>query len=129
MIIICRGGSSDDATSSFWDIPKFRGIPLGSAKVPCHTPIPGPTRMADPNWVQGARLYTGTLYLLFFFFKAELVPMGIQTISVITKIIYMHKRTTIGLVSNKIYTHILSPIYLYKYLYIPMLSFMFSGNI
>ena len=32
----------------------------------CHTPIPDPTRMADPNRVQGARLYTGTLYLFFF---------------------------------------------------------------
>ena len=76
----------------------------------CHTPIPGPTRMADPNLVRGARLYTGTLYLL----RVELVPMGIQTISIITKIIYIYKRTTTGVVSIKIYTHILSPIYIYK---------------
>ena len=34
----------------------------------CHTPIPGPTRLADPNRVRGARPYTGTLYLIFFFF-------------------------------------------------------------
>ena len=33
----------------------------------CHTPIPVPTRLADPNRVRGARLYTGTLYLFFFF--------------------------------------------------------------
>ena len=32
----------------------------------CHTPIPVPTRLADPNRVRGARLYTGTLYLFFF---------------------------------------------------------------
>ena len=32
----------------------------------CHTPIPGPTRLEDPNRVQGTRLYTGTLYLIFF---------------------------------------------------------------
>ena len=83
-----------------------------------HTPIPDPTRMADPNQVQGARLYTGTLYLFFFFFNVVLVPVGIQTISVITKIIYTHKRTATGVVSIKIYTHILSPIYLYKYLYL-----------
>ena len=51
----------------------------------CHTPILDPTRMADPNQVQDARLYTGTLYLFFFFLKAELVPVGIQTIYVITK--------------------------------------------
>ena len=69
--------------------------------------------MADPNRVQGARLYTGTLYL-FFFLRAELVPVGIQTIFVITKIIYMYKRTTIEVVSKKIYTYILSPIYIYK---------------
>ena len=33
---------------------------------PCHTPIPGPTRLADPNRVRSARLRTGTLYLIFF---------------------------------------------------------------
>ena len=31
----------------------------------CHTPIPGLTRLADPNRIRGARPYTGTLYLLF----------------------------------------------------------------
>ena len=76
----------------------------------CHTPIPCPTRKADPNRVRGARLYTGTLIDLFFL-RAKLVPVGIQTISVITKIIYIYKRTTTGVVSIKIYTHILSPIY------------------
>ena len=50
----------------------------------------------------------------YFFFRAELVPVGIQTISLITKIIYIYKRTTTGVVSIKIYTHILSPIYIYK---------------
>ena len=34
----------------------------------CHTSIPGPTRLANPNRVQGARPYTGT----FFFFKLNL---------------------------------------------------------
>ena len=79
---------------------------------PCHTSIPGLTRLADPNRVRGTRLYTGTLYL-FFFLRVELVPVGTQTISVITKIIYINKRTT-GVVSIKIYTHIPSPIYKYK---------------
>ena len=60
-----------------------------------------------------------------FFFKAELVPMGIQAISEITKIIYIYKRTTTGVVSIKIYTHILSPIYLYKYLYM----YIYNTNI
>ena len=65
-------------------------------------------------------IYWDSLFIFFYFFiffRAELVPVGIQTISVITKIIYIHKITTIGVVSIKIYTHILSPIYLYKYLY------------
>ena len=35
----------------------------------CHTPIPGQTRLADPNRVRGARPYTGTLYLFFVFFN------------------------------------------------------------
>ena len=83
----------------------------------CHARIPGPTRLANSNRVRGARPYTGTFYLFFFFLKAELLPVGIQTISIITKIIYIHKRTTTGVVSIKIYTHILCPIYLYKYLY------------
>ena len=34
-----------------------------------------------------------------FFLRAELVPVGIQTISVTTKIIYIYKRTTTGVVS------------------------------
>ena len=31
----------------------------------CHTPIPGPTHLVDPNRVRGTRSYTGTLYLLY----------------------------------------------------------------
>ena len=96
---------------------------IGSSKItsvwndPCVTPrFP-----ALPDWRIrtgfGVRNHISGTFYLFFFFRAELVPVGIQTISVITKIIYIHKRTTIGVVSIKIYTHILSPIYLYKYLY------------
>ena len=57
----------------------------------CHTPIPDPARMADPNRVRGARLSTGTL-INWFFLRAEPVPVGIQTISVITKIIFIYKK-------------------------------------
>ena len=46
----------------------------------CHTPILGPTRLADPNRFWGARTYTGTLCLIFFFFKVELVPVGMAHI-------------------------------------------------
>ena len=53
------------------------------------TPDPGPTRMADPNLVRGARLSTGTL-IDRFFLRAELVPVGIQIISVTKKIIYIY---------------------------------------
>ena len=78
-----------------------------------------PDSRSDP--IGGSEPVSGceTIYWdsLLFFFRAELVPVGIQTISVITKILYIHKKTTIGVVSIKIYTHILSPIYLYKYLY------------
>ena len=45
----------------------------------CHTPIPAPTRLADLNRVRGARIYTRTLYLIFFF-KAELVLVGMAHI-------------------------------------------------
>ena len=50
---------------------------------------PDLTRLADSNRVRGARLYTETL-IDQFFLRAELVPVGIQTISVITKIIYIY---------------------------------------
>ena len=40
---------------------------------------------------------------------------SMQTISVITKIIYIYKRTTTKVVSIIIYRHIQSPIYLYMY--------------
>ena len=58
------------------------GVPIGTIEfilirslyggTRCHAPIPGPTRLADPNRVRGVRLKTGTLYLIFFF-KIELV--------------------------------------------------------
>ena len=43
----------------------------------CHAPIPGQTRLADPNRVRGARHKTGTL---FFFFKSQPVPVGMAHI-------------------------------------------------
>ena len=79
-------------------------------------PIPDPTRLADPNRVRDATLYTGTHFDMFFF-RAKLVPVVMQTISVITKIIFIYNRITIEVVSINIYTHILSPIYLYMYIF------------
>ena len=91
---------------------------LGLCRI-CHTPI-----HIRPNWririESGARDYILGLSLTCSFIRAELVPVGIQTVSVITRIIYIYKRTTTGVVSIKIYTHILSPIYLYKHLYLYM---------
>ena len=62
----------------------------------CHAPSdPGPTRLADPNRSPGRKTiytiycilyYTRTLIDLFFL-RAVLVPLVIQTISVITKIV------------------------------------------
>ena len=80
----------------------------------CHAPIPGPTRLVDPNRVRGARPYTGTLYLIFFS-KPNLYlwvwPTSYNRIKISN--IYI-KRTTTGVVSIKIYTHLLSLIYKYK---------------
>ena len=81
----------------------------------CHAPIPGPTRLADPNRVRGARLRTRTLYLIFFFLKPNLYlwVMGPHLITESNYHIHI-KRTTTGVVSLKIYTHLSSPIYKYK---------------
>ena len=66
---------------------------------------PGPTRMADPNRVQGARLFTGTL-IDRFFLRAELVPVVIQTISVITKNhLHLQKNYHRSGVPQNIYTY------------------------
>ena len=55
-------------------------------------------------------LYIGTLIDLFFL-RVVPVPIGVQTISVITKnYLYIYKRTTTGVVSITIYTLIRSPI-------------------
>ena len=42
------------------------------ANCTCHAPNPGPTRLTNPNQIRGARSYTGTLYLFFFFLKPNL---------------------------------------------------------
>ena len=73
---------------------------------PCHTPILGPTRMADPNRVRGARLYTGTLYLFFFSLRAELITES--------KYHIQNKTTTVVVFTVPIHT-ISSSIYLYIY--------------
>ena len=83
----------------------------------CHAPIPDPTRLSDPNRVRGVTLYYILGLIDLFFLRAELVSVVIQTISVITKIIFIYKRTTTGVVSLNIYIHILSPIYLYMYIF------------
>ena len=56
-----------------------------------------PDSRPDPNG--GSKPGSGRetelgLFTCFFFFKADLGPVGIQTIFVITKIIYIYKRTT-----------------------------------
>ena len=53
-------------------------------------PDPGPTRLADPNRVRARDYILGLINL--FFLRAELVPVVIQTISVITKIILIYKK-------------------------------------
>ena len=85
-------------------------------------PDPGPTRMVDPNQSTGREttytiyyiLYSGTLIDLFFL-RAEFVPVGIQTISVITKIIlHIQKNYHRSGVHHNLYTYTESH-YLYMY--------------
>ena len=81
---LCGGSpsSSSKKTSTYSQTTRGRskfGLSSSSRVRLCHTPFPGPTRLADPNRVRGARPYTGTLYLIFFF-KVELVPMGMAHI-------------------------------------------------
>ena len=52
--------------------------------------VPDPTRMEDPNRVRARDYILGLIDL--FFLRAELVPVVIQTISVITKIIFIYKK-------------------------------------
>ena len=75
----------------------------------CHAPNPGPTRLADPNRFPGFETQDwDSLPEIFFFFKANwhlwVWPTSYNRV----------KRTTTGVVSIKIYTHILSPFYKYK---------------
>ena len=79
----------------------------------CHTPIPSPTRLADPNRFRGARPYTGTLYLIFFL-KPNLYLWVWPTSYNNSKYYIQIKRTTTGVVSIKIYTHLPSLMYIYK---------------
>ena len=83
-----------------------------------HAGMSHPDSRSDPNGGSEPSSGRETIYWdslsVFFFLRAELVPVGIQTIFVITKIIYIYKRTTTGVMSIEIYTHILSPIYIYK---------------
>ena len=65
----------------------------------CHTPDPGPTRLADPYRSSG-RDTVYTIYILYctgtlidlFFLRADTCTCSIQTISVITKIIYVYQK-------------------------------------
>ena len=74
----------------------------------CHAPIPGPTRLADPNRVRGARLYTGTLYR-FFLFIYLFFYNRIKISETYTKELPLE-----WCPSKSIHIYILSPIYIYK---------------
>ena len=67
-------------------------------------PDPDPTRMADPNQVRGARLYTGTLVDRFFL-RAELVPVVIQTISIKENHLHLQKNYHRSGVPPNLYTY------------------------
>ena len=65
----------------------------------CHAPDPGPTRLADFNRSPG-RDAIYTIYILYctgtlidmFFLRADTCTCSIQTISIITKIIYIYQK-------------------------------------
>ena len=83
----------------------------------CHAPIPGPPRLADPNQFPGREnMYWDSLPdFFFFFFKPNWYLWVMAHILEHDQNIRYHiKRTTTGVVSIKFYTHILSPIYIYK---------------
>ena len=103
-----------DTNLSWYHIPSSPRLTYTYALIPtCHTPIPGPTRLADPNRVRGARPYTGTLYLIFFLNRTG--TCGYDPHLITESKYHIHiKRTTTGVVSIKIYTHLPSPIYKYK---------------
>ena len=47
----------------------------------CHAPIPGPTRLVDPNRFSGSETQDwDSLPDYFFFFKTDLVPVGMAHI-------------------------------------------------
>ena len=74
---------------------------------------PRPTQMAGTNRVRGARLYTRTLIDLFFL-RAELVPVGIQTISIINKNhLHIQKNYHRSGVHQNLYTYTESHLYMY----------------
>ena len=82
-----------------------------------------PRFLIRPEWLiqteSGARDYLLGLSLTGSFSELTPIPVFsfICTISVITKNFYIYNRTTTGVVSLKIYTHILSPIYLDMYIF------------
>ena len=99
-------------TTHIYDVDDVGDIddPLGGLSRP---PDPGPTRWADPNRSPGRdTIYTiyilcctGTLIDLFFL-RAVSVPVSIQTISVITKIIYIYQKNYHrSSVHKNLYTH------------------------
>ena len=61
--IYLPGEYNVSATFNVSDLSHFEVV---SDSRTCHTPIPSPTRLEDPNRFRGARPYTMTLYLIFF---------------------------------------------------------------
>ena len=50
-------------------------VPFGHKRI-CHTPIPNPTRLANPNRFRGAKPYTGTpcyFFLIIFFYQQSFI--------------------------------------------------------
>ena len=100
----------------------FRDLNVVTPKdmyVMCHTPDPGPTRLANPNRFRGVKPYTGTPFFFFFFFsKLNLYLWYTNNFCNNQQSFTFTKNTTTGVVSIKIYTHLLSPILKQIHIYI-----------
>ena len=99
-------------------LPVIFKLKKGRGRLSCHAPIPGPTRLAGPNRVRVRDFLLGlfTFFFSFFFFSELNLYLWVYKKFCNNKIVYIYKRTTTGVMSIKIYTYILSPIYLYIYI-------------
>ena len=101
--IIPRGGHREEL--SYLEAFLVDSLLMGlRVNLGCHAPFPGPTRLADPNRFPERETQDWDSFL--FFVLIELIPVGMAHTYNNSKYYIQVKRTTTGVVSIKIYTHI-----------------------